>query len=82
MKYVVDTSIINKLVDGQIAPSELPTDGEFMAFHNQIEELNNTKDAERRAKLFLRFAQVHPELARTETFLLDTSRFDHANIGG
>jgi len=43
MKYVVDASIINKVVDEKIDPSELPTDGEFIASHIQIDELNKTK---------------------------------------
>jgi predicted nucleic acid-binding protein len=83
MKYVVDTSIISKLVDGKIDPSELPTDGEFIISHNQIDELNKTKDkeSERRAQLFLRFAQVAPKLAPTESIVLGTSRFSHAKFG-
>ena len=37
--YVVDTSIINKLADGKIDPSELPTDGEFITSLIQIDEV-------------------------------------------
>ena len=81
MKYVVDTSIINKLVDGSVLSSDLPSDGEFIATHIQIDELNSTKDEERRAKLFLKFASVVENIVPTETFVLGTSRLDHGKLG-
>ena len=31
MKYVVDTSLINKLIDGAVRADELPKDGSFVA---------------------------------------------------
>jgi predicted nucleic acid-binding protein len=80
MKYVVDTSIINKLVDGKIDPSKLPTDGEFIASHIQIGEINNTKDPVRRAQLFLRVTKVAPELVPTESFALNTTWLDHVKL--
>ncbi len=76
MAYVVDTNIFNKLVDGVIAMGDLPLDGQFMATHVQIDELNNTKDSERRAQLFLKFAEVGPTIAPTESFVWDVSRWD------
>jgi len=56
MKYVVDTSIINRLVDKMIPPEDLPNDGDFIATHVQIDELNKTKDEERRARLLIKFS--------------------------
>jgi hypothetical protein len=47
MKYVVDTSLINRLVDGSIHADELPKDGSFVASHIQIDELNRTKNGKR-----------------------------------
>jgi hypothetical protein len=81
MKYVVDTSIINKLVDGKIDPSELPTDGEFIATHIQIDELNKTKDDGHRTKLLQRFIELGPDDVPTETFVLDTSQLGDAQLG-
>jgi predicted nucleic acid-binding protein len=79
MKFVVDTSILNKLVDGVLAPDQLP-DGEFIASHIQIDELNRTKDEERRARLFLKFATTVQKVVPTETFVLGVSRLDHGKL--
>lgn len=80
MSYVVDTVIFNKLVDGTINVADLPSDGAFVATHVQIDEINNTGDSERRARLFLMFAEMRPKIVPTESFLFDVSRFDNAKI--
>ena len=80
MKYVVDTCIINKLIDGKIDPANLPNNGDFIASHIQIDELNNTKDVERRAKLFLKFTKVIHEVVPTESFVLGISRFSESKF--
>ncbi len=77
MSYVVDTNIFNKLVDGVFRIEDLPSDGPYLATHVQVDELNNTKDAERRARLFLMFAEVRPQVVPTESFVWDVSRWDH-----
>lgn len=77
MSYVFDTNIFNKLVDGTINVNDLPSDGPFIATHIQIDEINNTKDSERRARLFLMFAEVRPAIVPTESFVFDVSRWDH-----
>ena len=77
MPYVVDTNIFNKLVDGIINVNDLPADSPFVATHIQIDEINNTKDSERRVRLFLMFAEVRPEIVPTESFVWDVSRWDH-----
>lgn len=85
MKYVVDTCLINKLVDGQVLPEELPTDGDFIAAHIQIDEINRTKDEDRRARLFLKFAQTIDQVVPTESFVIGTSRIGegkHSNGEG
>jgi predicted nucleic acid-binding protein len=78
--YVVDTNIFNKLVDGMLSLADLPSDGQFLATHVQIDELNNTRDSERRARLFLKFAEIAPALVPTESFALDISRLDLAKL--
>ena len=80
MKYVVDTNIFNKLLDGDLLPINLPSDGEFIATHIQIDELNNTKNIERRAQLFLVFATIAPRLVPTESFALGISRLNQAKL--
>lgn len=81
MAYVLDTNIFNWLVDGRIQPGDLPGDADFVATHLQIDELNKTGDAERRALLLLKFAKVRPKMVPTESMVWDTSRWDHAKWG-
>jgi rRNA-processing protein FCF1 len=81
MKYVVDTNIINRLVDGTIRIEELPTDGLFVASHVQIDEINRTKNPERRKKLLEKFAETVDEILPTESFVLDVSALDGAKLG-
>ena len=81
MSYVADTNIFNKLVDGILRIEDLPSDGPYFATHVQIDEINNTKDAERRARLFLMFAAVRPQMVPTESFVWDVSRWDYGKWG-
>ncbi|MGA2457496.1 MAG: PIN domain-containing protein [Terriglobales bacterium] len=81
MKYVVDTCIFNKLRDGKLQPSDLPSDGRLVVTHIQVDEINNTSDKELRARLILAFAGIAPEIVPTETFLYDVSRLDRAKMG-
>lgn len=74
MKYVVDTNIINRLADGIVQPESLPNDGEFIATHVQIDELNKTKDEERRAQLFIKFATTVDDVIPTESLVVGISR--------
>jgi rRNA-processing protein FCF1 len=81
MKYIVDTNIFNKLVDGLLDPADLPMKGSFVAIHLQVDEINNTKDSERRARLFLTFAEMAPEVVPSESFVIGVSRIGHAKTG-
>lgn len=81
MKYVVDTNVINWLVDGKIDRAALPGDGEFVATHIQIDEINRTSDEDRRARLFLILTSIIPELLPTESAVMNISRFDWCKMG-
>ena len=81
MKYVVDTNIINWLIDGKIDKSAMPGDGEFVATHIQIDEINRTSDEERRARLFLTLASSLSGLLQTETTVPNVSRLDFSKLG-
>ena len=74
MKYVVDTSVFNKLLDGLIRPDELPS-GQFIATHVQIDELKKTKDEARRKALVLTFEEVVDRIDPTESFLFNLTPF-------
>ncbi len=80
MQFVVDTCIINKLIDGKMNLNELPSNSSFYASHIQIDEINKTQDSERRTQLFLRFAEVSPKIIPTESSVWDVSRWDQAKF--
>ena|SRR2546426_894158 len=81
MKFLVDTNIINWLIDGKIDKSGMPGDGEFVATHVQIDEINRTSDDERRARLFLTLASSLSGLLQTETTVLGVSRLNFSKLG-
>ena len=58
MKYVLDTSLINKLVNGSVHLNELPDDGNLLVTYVQIDEINRTKNIERRKLLLSAFDRV------------------------
>ena len=74
-RYVVDVNIINKLVDGLIQLEDLPDDGQFIASHIQLDEINRTKDEERPGRLFLVFSKLETKIEPTETRILGLTRF-------
>lgn len=77
MNYVVDTCIFNKLVDGKISLDTLPQNSSYFASHMQIDEINNTKDSERRAQLFLKLAEIKPEIIPPESMVWGAMRWGH-----
>lgn len=79
--YVVDTCIFNWLTDRKIAIDALPSPARFVITHVQMDEINKTKDEERRVRLFLTLTKLNCELVATNTFLWDISRFDLAKWG-
>jgi predicted nucleic acid-binding protein len=81
MKYVVDTNIINWLIDGKIDRAALPSDGKFVATHIQVDEINRTSDEDRRARLSLTLISTIRELLPTESAVMDISRFDWCKMG-
>ena len=71
----------NWLADGAIKEESLPSDGGFAITHIQVDEINKTKDEERRARLLLAQARLRCELIPTQTFLFGRSRFGLAKLG-
>ena len=80
MSFVVDTNIFNKLVDGTIHPEDMPTGCSYIATHIQVDEISNTNDSERRARLFLMFATISPQIVPTESFVFGVSRLGHGKL--
>ena len=80
MKYVVDTNIINRLTDGLLSTSELPSDGEFVATHIQINELSKTSDSNRRVALLQKFSTLVDAVIPTESTILGISTIGRSKI--
>jgi hypothetical protein len=80
-KYVVETSLINQLVDGSVHADEFPKDGTFVASHIQFDELSRTTNEKRRAELLKKFAEIIEVELPTDTIVLDASRLDKSNFG-
>ena len=81
MKYLVDTNIINWLIDGRVEHEALPSDGELVATHIQIDEINRTSNEDRRARLVLTLMSTIRELLPTETTILGVSRLAWCKLG-
>jgi predicted nucleic acid-binding protein len=81
MKYMLDTVIFNKILDGLLPIEKLPSDGKHVATHLQIDELSATKDISRRTQLLSQFEALSPERAVTASFAFDISRFDQSKCG-
>lgn len=71
MKYMLDTNIFNRLLDGRVDISKLPDKYSFLATAIQLHELKATANSTRRAQLLEIFNQVAPEVVRTESFAFD-----------
>ena len=81
MNYVVDTCIINKLIDGKISLGALPQNSSFFASHIQIDEINKTADTERRAQLILKLIEIGPILVPTESMVWGRMRWGQMKWG-
>lgn len=62
MKYVLDTNIFNRVLDGRFKLSTLPDACSFVATKIQVRELEAASEP-RRAALLATFAEVAPDLA-------------------
>lgn len=76
MKYVLDTNVFNRLLDGLFSLDKLPESLQFVATHLQIDEIKNTKNLSRRDSLLEVFVAVGPEMVDTESFVWEVSAWD------
>lgn len=70
MRYMLDTNIFNRILDGKFALSALPTGSSFVATEVQIEELKCTSNQVRRTKLLEVFEEIAPDIVPA-SFSLD-----------
>lgn len=80
MKYVVDTCVINRLVDETLSLDQLPDDGEYLASHVQVDEIKRTKNDARRAQLLAMFSTVIDVAVPTESLVVGISIVGAAKV--
>lgn len=82
LKYMFDTNVFNRVLDGVISLQTLTGRVVAYATHIQRDEINNTTNPDRRAALAQVFREVVTESLPTDSFVLDASRLDEARLGG
>lgn len=80
-KYIFDTNIFNDILDWEVDISILAGKAECFSTHIQYDEILNTTDPDRKAKLVETFKDVSQAEVPTESFVLDVSRLDEAKLG-
>ena len=81
MKYMLDTSPFNRLADGLLKVEELPPGSELVATYVQIEEINRTKDEQRRLQLLITFTHLEPTMEHTASFIWGKTPWGLAPFG-
>jgi hypothetical protein len=81
MKYMVDTNIINWLVDGSLSTENFPPNAAFVATHIQHDELSKTRDSTRRQKLIDRFNTFVDSTLPTESTIFGISELNSCKMG-
>lgn len=77
-KYIVDTCIFGKILDGSISKNDLPADGVFLITHVQLGEINNAQDSEKRARLLLNLFALPVTIVLTESCITNVSRVGYS----
>lgn len=77
-----DTNVFNRILDGVIPVTALTGRVEAYATHIQRDELDRTKNPERRAALGKMFGEVVAGALPTDSSVLGVSRLGEARLGG
>ena len=81
--YLMDTNAFNYICDDKdvdVATVARQARGRVYVTHHQADEINNTRDAARRAILMECLQTIDAETLPTETFVLDKSRLGMAKL--
>jgi len=76
MSYIVDTYIMNRLIDGTFVIDELPSDYPFAAARVQIDQIRKTRDKGLKARLLLKFGKYHLKRISIGSIILDGSYWE------
>ena len=75
-RYVLDTNIFNRVVEGKLTITDLPSDGVFCASAVQLNEIGKTKDPVKRTQLEETFQKIGPQISECKTTLWDYDGWD------
>lgn len=78
--FMLDTTVFNHVLDGQIDAASLAGLGRLVATHVQRDQIENTGIPERRARLLATFVAIGPDDSPTESFVIGISRLDRAKL--
>ena len=78
--FMFDTNIFNKILNDEIDLSKLPRKFNYYVTYIQQDELNATKDRQRKKGLLKIFKKLKKEDLPTESLVLDVSRLDYAKL--
>jgi hypothetical protein len=82
LRCMFDTNVFNRILDGVIPLQTLSGRVVAHATHIQRDEINNTKNSERRTGLAQVFSDAVAESVSTDSFVLGVSRLGEARLGG
>lgn len=80
MSYIVDSGIIEKLVDGSIGIEELPSDRPFIAAYTHLQKIRGIEDKKRRTELLLRFSALEPKFEPTGPLALGGPQWEQFRL--
>ena len=81
-RFMFDTNVFNRILDGVIPVTTLTGRVEANVTHIQRDELDRTKNPERREALAKVFGEVVAGALPTGSFVLGVSRLGEARLGG
>lgn len=76
-----DTNIFNMILDEAFPVNSLPVNMTLCVTRVQLDEIKNTKNQERRARLLATFEEVPQAMTGTDTFLMNESLINQDSIG-
>ncbi len=80
-RYMLDTTVFNHVLRGGVDVRTLPARGQLFVTHVQLNELQATKDPDKRARLLAVFAEAPSQRVPTESAMWDVSEWGEANWG-
>ena len=78
--YMLDTTFFNHILDAGFSLSSLPSLGQTIVTHIQLDEIRDTKNADRRGELLHIFSNVKSRKVATEKFVLGFSSLGNAKL--